>query len=69
MAGSVPKERYAEAVAWLFPLVGIQDRENLIRVWQALMPPPVFTTMVPLVRNAIGDGWAELAGRVPELGS
>ncbi len=38
MASHTPQERFPEAVAWMFPLMGNDDRENMIRVWQMVMP-------------------------------
>jgi len=67
MAGAVPKERFADAVTWLFPLLDISDRENVTRIWQTLLPPPTFAGTMQLIKSAIGDGWAELARRIPEL--
>ena len=67
MAGAAPQDRFADVVAWLYPLLGIADRENVTRIWQTLMPPPAFAGVVPLIRTAIGEGWVELARRIPEL--
>jgi hemerythrin superfamily protein len=67
LSKSVPQDRYPEAVAWLFPLLGANDRENLIRNFQMLMPPPVFAGVAQLIRKAIGDDWAELSRRIPSL--
>ncbi len=67
MAGAVPQERFADAVTWLYPLLGNADRENVTRVWQTLMPPPVFAGVKQLIRKATGDDWAELARRIPSL--
>src|SRR5438874_382708 len=60
-------ERFREFVAWMFPLVGIDDRENMTRIWQMVMPADAFAGATALVKQAIGDEWAELAGRIPEL--
>ncbi len=67
MASKVPQERLPELVTWLFPLVGLDDRETMIHVYQAMMPEPVFTSTKELIKNAIGSEWAELTERVPEL--
>jgi hemerythrin-like domain-containing protein len=67
MSTTVPRERFPEAVAWLFPLLGPDDRENMVRVWQMLMPEPVFAGVKQLVQNTVGDGWAELTRRIPGL--
>jgi len=67
MASGVPQDRFPEFVAWMFPLVGIDDRENMTRIWQMVMPAEAFAGATALVKQAIGDEWAELAGRIPEL--
>jgi hemerythrin-like domain-containing protein len=67
LSKSVPQDRYPEAVAWLFPLLGSNDRENVTRNFQTMMPPPVFAGVAQLIRKAIGDDWAELVRRIPEL--
>jgi len=67
MAGEVPADRNAEFVAWLFPLMGDGDRENMTRIWQMVMPPEAFAGSIELVRQAIGDGWTELCRRIPDL--
>jgi len=68
VAGAVPQARYAEVMAWLFPLLSDTDRENTTRVMQALQPPPVFAQTAQVIRTAVGDGWAELVRRIPSLG-
>ena len=67
MSSTVPPERFPEVVAWLFPLIGDTDRENMTRIWQMVLPPPVFAHMKQLIHQVIGDEWAELARRIPEL--
>jgi hypothetical protein len=67
MSGSIPQDRFPEAVAWLYPLLGIADRENMTRIWQMLMPPPFFAGAAQLIRKALGDEWAELTRRIPAL--
>jgi hypothetical protein len=67
MASLVPQERFPEVIAWMFPLLGPDDRENMTRIWQMVMPAPVFDGVKPLIRKAIGDDWAELARRIPAL--
>lgn len=67
MAGAVPQDRFAEMVGWLFPLIGADDRENTVRIWQTAMPPEVFGGAVHLIQKAIGDDWVDLTQRVPEL--
>lgn len=67
MAGGVPADRQPEFVAWLYPLMGDDDRENMTRIWQMAMPPEAFAGSIELVHQAIGDGWAELTRRIPDL--
>jgi hemerythrin-like domain-containing protein len=67
MASEVPQDRFPELTAWMFPLLGDKDRENMTRIWQSVMPPPAFNGAKGLIRNAIGDGWTELVRRIPAL--
>lgn len=67
MAGAVPQERFPEVVAWLYPLIGHDDREKMTRIWQMVMPAPVFAGVKDLIKQAIGNDWAELARRIPTL--
>jgi hypothetical protein len=67
MAGGIPPDRNPEFIAWMFPLLDDQDRENMTRVWHMVMPPEVFAGAIQLVHQAVGDGWAELNRRIPEL--
>jgi hypothetical protein len=68
MANSVPKDRFPEVVAWMFPLLGHDDRENMTRAYLTVMPPEAFTQVSRLIQQAVGDDWAELKRRIPELG-
>jgi hypothetical protein len=67
MSSTVPQERFPDLVAWWFPLIGDDDRENLMRIWLMVMPAEMFAGGKLLVRQAIGDDWAELTRRMPEL--
>jgi hemerythrin-like domain-containing protein len=67
MASTIPQERFAELVAWLYPLIGHDDRENMTRIWQMVMPPPVFAGVKELIRKAVGSDWTELSRRIPGL--
>jgi len=67
MASTVPPERFPEVIAWMFPLIGNDDRENMLRIWQMVMPAEAFAGAMQLVQQAVGDGWAELTRRIPEL--
>ena len=68
MSSHVPQERFPEAIAWMFPLMGHDDRENMTRIWQMVMPPPAFAGASQLIHNAIGEDWKELVRRIPSLG-
>jgi hypothetical protein len=67
MASAVPQDRFPELVAWMFPLMGVDDRENMTRIWQHVMPPEAFAGATQLVQAAIGDEWSDLTRRIPEL--
>lgn len=67
MSSTVPKERFPELVAWMFPLIGHEDRENMTRIWQMVMPAPTFAGVKELIKKAIGSDWDELTGRIPTL--
>src|SRR6516164_7946186 len=67
MASTVPQDRFPELVAWMYPLMGDDDRENMTRIWQMVMPPEAFSGATVLVEAAIGDEWSELTRRIPEL--
>jgi hemerythrin-like domain-containing protein len=67
MAQKTPQERFPEVVAWLYPLIGPNDRENMTRIWQQTLPGPAFARATELIRAAIGNDWTELTHRVPEL--
>jgi hypothetical protein len=67
MANEVPQERFPELVAWIYPLMDNNDRENMTNIWQMVMPPPAFDYAKQLIKKAIGDGWTELKRRIPNL--
>ena len=67
MSSTMPQERFPEVVAWMFPLMGNDDRENMTRIWQMVMPPPRFAQSKQLIQKAIGNDWAELIRRIPTL--
>ena len=67
MSGTIPKDRFPELVAWLFPLIGNNDRENMTRIWQTVMPPPAFAGVKEVIKKSIGSDWAELSRRIPTL--
>ena len=67
MASTVPQDRFPDVVAWMFPLLGNDDRENMTLVWQMVLPAPGFAMVKQLIQSAIGDDWAELTRRIPSL--
>jgi hypothetical protein len=67
MTSNIPQDRFPDVIAWMFPLIGLVDRENMTRIWQTVMPPPVFAGVKQLIQKAIGDDWAELVRRIPTL--
>jgi hypothetical protein len=67
MSSTVPQERFPEVIAWMFPLIGHNDRENMTRIWQMVMPPAVFAGVKEHIRKSIGSDWAELSRRIPAL--
>jgi len=67
MSSTIPRERFPELVGWLFPLIGHDDRENMTRIWQMVMPAPAFTGVKELIKKAVGSDWDELMRRIPTL--
>jgi hypothetical protein len=67
MASKVPQNRSPDFFAWLFPLLGDNDRKNMILVLQALMPPPVFAQVKPIIQKTIGKDWTEIIKQIPTL--
>ena len=67
MSSTVPQDLFPEVIAWMFPLIGDDDRENMTRIWMMVMPPEAFAGAKQLVHAAIGDDWTELTRRIPEL--
>ena len=67
MSSHVPQDRFPEVLAWEFPLIGPDDRENMTRILQMVMPPPVFAQVKQLIQKAVGNDWAELTRRIPTL--
>jgi len=67
IAGQIPQERFPEFVAWMFPLMGNDDRENMIRIMQAVIPATDFKGVKELIKKAVGNDWDELTRRVPTL--
>ena len=67
MSSTVPPDRFPDLVGWWFPLIGYDDRDNLMRIWQMMMPAEMFGGAKLLVQQAIGADWAKMTRRIPEL--
>lgn len=67
MSQSVPQDRFPEVVRWMFPLMGDNDRENMTRIWKQVMPPEAFGGVIGLIRQTLGEDFAELQRRIPDL--
>jgi hemerythrin-like domain-containing protein len=62
VSGMVPRERFPEVLAWIFPLLGKADRENLVQVFKMLMPPETLGMVGGLIQSAVGEQeWASLS--------
>ena len=67
MASTIPPERFPDVVGWLFPLIGNDDRENMTRIWQMVLPAPAFAGVKKLIQRSVGSDWDELTRRIPKL--
>jgi len=67
MASHAPQNRFPEVVAWMFPLIGHDDRVTMTRAWHMGMPPEGFALASTLIEEAVGDDWSELTRHIPEL--
>ena len=67
MAAQIPAELQPKFITWMYPLLGDDDRENMTRIQQMVLPPAAFAGVKQLIQGSIGDGWAELTRRMPEL--
>jgi hypothetical protein len=67
MSQLIPQERFPEVIAWLYPLLEPDDRENMARIMRQALPAPVFAGVANLIHTAIGDAWADLTRRIPDL--
>jgi hypothetical protein len=67
MGSHAPEDRFPEIVAWMFPLIGLDDRVNMTRAWQMGMPPEGFAFATHLIEKVLGAEWPELARQIPEL--
>jgi hypothetical protein len=67
ISSQVPQERFPEMVGWLFPLIGLDDRENMVRLFEMRLSAPAFERVKELIKGDIGNDWAELMRRIPTL--
>ena len=67
MSSKIPPNRFPAAIAWLFPLLNLNDRVTVTRGWKTFMPPQVFAGVRPLIKSAVADGWDMLVQQIPEL--
>jgi hemerythrin superfamily protein len=67
MSQEIPQERFPELVTWLYPLLEPGDRENMVRIMRQSLPVPVFAGVARLIHMVIGEDWAELTRRIPDL--
>jgi len=67
MAAEIPRELQPAFITWMYPLLGDDDRENMTRIQQMVLPPEAFAGVKQLIQRAIGDDWSELTRRMPEL--
>lgn len=68
IAKHIPQEKMAELVPWLMRALPVNDREGVLRMWNAVMPPPAFAAVVGMTKGALNEQqWNELVGRMPEL--
>jgi hypothetical protein len=67
LANQIPPDRFPEVVAWMYPLIGNDDRENMIRIMQTVIPAPAFKGIKELIKKAVGSDWEELVRRIQGL--
>ena len=67
MAHKIPGDRFAEFVGWLYPLLGTDDRENMVRIMRQALPAPMFSRATQLIKTAIGPEWQEITRRIPDI--
>lgn len=67
MSKQVPSDRFPTVVQWLFPLLDLEDRVVVTKVWMTLMPPQVFDGLKLLIKKTVAENWVELTQRIPEL--
>jgi iron-sulfur cluster repair protein YtfE (RIC family) len=67
MSSKIPSDRFPAAVAWLMPLLDLNDQVTVTRGWMTFMPPQIFANVKPLIKNAVIEGWDAITQQIPEL--
>ena len=67
MSSKIPPDRFPAAIAWLFPLLDLNDRVTVTRGWMTLMPMQMFANVKPLIKNAVAEGWEAIVQKIPGL--
>lgn len=67
LSQKIPQARFPEVITWLFTLIGPNDRENVTRIFKQVLPAPAFAGVIKLIQSVLGNDWAELTNRIPEL--
>jgi hypothetical protein len=49
------------------PLLDLNDQVTVTKGWMTLMPPQIFASVKPLIKNAVAQSWGAIAKRIPEL--
>ncbi len=64
--GSAVTEQTA-FIEWLFPKLGDEDREQVLRYWQTVLPPEAFAGSLQLAKRAAGESLDRVAARLPNV--
>ena len=67
MSSKIPSDRFPAAVAWLMPLLDLNDQVTVTRGWITFIPPQIFANVKPLIKNAVVESWDAITQRIPEL--
>jgi iron-sulfur cluster repair protein YtfE (RIC family) len=67
MSSKIPPDRFPATIAWLFPLLNLNDRVTVTKGWMMFMPAPIFASVKPLIKSAVVESWDLLVERIPEL--
>lgn len=67
MSSKIPPDRFPAAIAWLMPLLDLNDQVTVTKGWMTLMPPQIFANIKLLIKSAVAEGWDAIAQRIPEL--